>query len=450
MLLQDVRGSEFLGRDEAFWPTSQLNEVFDTGENFKETDYKSANVSTILDVPNGLDVIFDLNSYKSFNKLVSVTCYVQRFISNLMSRRKGEKLRSGATSMEERDGVKQMWLMYDQQSITIERLNQLVVSLGAYKDDNGIIKLKGRLEHSDLPTSAKFPVFIRRDSFLGDLIIHDAHERVKHSGIKDTLCQMRSEYWLSRGRERVRKYLNRCSLCKKFEAKPLQELPAAPLPDYRSQCCDPFTHVGIDYLGPLFAYPTPSGKDLGKVHVVLYTCANSRAVHLDIVPDASSSALVNSLKRFVSRRGRPRFFISDNAKCFLGPELMNFLKTSEISWKYILEVSPWWGGFWERMVQVVKRSLRKILRRTSVTYDGLFTVITEIEGIINNRPLCYMYSDDIEEALTPSHLIFGRRLMSDPEFPEEIHNENENTLKKRLAYLSYLSKIIVSVGDTSI
>ena len=90
------------------------------------------------------------------------------------------------------------------------------------------------------------------------------------------------------------------------------------------------------------------------------------------------------------------------------------------------------------MVQTVKRCLRKVLRQTSVSYDELLTVITEIECIINSRPLCYMYSDDIEEALTPSHLLTGKRLMSHRESPDEIHEENKQTLKKRLRYLSSL------------
>ena len=47
-----------------------------------------------------------------------------------------------------------------------------------------------------------------------------------------------------------------------------------------------------------------------------------------------------------------------------------------------------------------------------MTYEELFTIISEIEGIMNSRPLCYNYSDDIEEVITPSHLMYGRRLMS--------------------------------------
>ena len=61
----------------------------------------------------------------------------------------------------------------------------------------------------------------------------------------------------------------------------------------------------------------------------------------------------------------------------------------------------------------MKRSLRKILFRSTVNYEELVTIVTEIEGIINCRPLTYIYNDNAE-VVTPSHLIYGRRLLSKP------------------------------------
>ena len=88
------------------------------------------------------------------------------------------------------------------------------------------------------------------------------------------------------------------------------------------------------------------------------------------------------------------------------------------------------------MVQTVKRALRKILKKSKVNYDELLTIITEIEGIVNCRPLCYMYSDDVEDVLTPSHLLFGRRLLStDREIGDELVQADEKSMKKRLKYL---------------
>ena len=129
------------------------------------------------------------------------------------------------------------------------------------------------------------------------------------------------------GRARVKEFLHKCTLCRKYGAKLLEKPPAASLPDFRAKCCDPFSYTGLDYIGPIYVYPSPSSKEavLEKVHIVLYTCANSRAIYLDIVTDLSALAFVNSLKRFISRRGIPKLFISDNAKCFISAETKRFV-----------------------------------------------------------------------------------------------------------------------------
>lgn len=97
----------------------------------------------------------------------------------------------------------------------------------------------------------------------------------------------------------------------------------------------------------------------------------------------------------------------------------------------------WWGGFYERLIGSVKRALRKILFRATVTYNELLTILAEIEGIMNSRPLGYHYSDDIEEEITPSHLFSGRRLLT----VYTNQNENENNqvnLSKRMMYMKRL------------
>ena len=73
---------------------------------------------------------------------------------------------------------------------------------------------------------------------------------------------------------------------------------------------------------------------------------------------------------------------------------------------------PWWGGFFKRMIQNAKRSLRKTLRNAKLDYDELHTILVEVEGALNSRPLTYVSSDDVEEPLTPFHLIYGRGILS--------------------------------------
>ena len=130
-------------------------------------------------------------------------------------------------------------------------------------------------------------------------------------------------------------------------------------------------------------------------------------------------------------------FILVNAKCFTRRELKDYLSTLSTSWRYIL-VSPWWGGFWERLVQVVRRSIRKFLTKSKLTYEELLTVICEIESVVNSRPLCCVYNNNIEEVITPSHLLLGRRVLTklDSDFNE--NNMDCNALSRRVTYLETL------------
>ena len=154
---------------------------------------------------------------------------------------------------------------------------------------------------------------------------------------------------------------------------------SAQLPYFRVQRCFPFQNTGLDYLGALLVRQVFDSDDnnMYKVYVVLHTCTVTRAVHLDLVPDLSASSFLRSLKRFIGRRGLPALIISDNATCFKNEEvrLSEELPNMGVKWKFIVEASPWWGGFWERLVKTVKRSLNKVLFRASVSYEELLTIV---------------------------------------------------------------------------
>ena len=130
-------------------------------------------------------------------------------------------------------------------------------------------------------------------------------------------------FLVNQGRRTVQSVISKCFLCKRFgRSKPYERVPSAPLPSFRVKVDFPFANTGVDYLGLLLVKNIfGEESDVFKVHIVLYTCACSRAVHLDLVPDTTCIAFVRSLNRFIGRYGIPKLFISDNATCFLGPEL---------------------------------------------------------------------------------------------------------------------------------
>ena len=97
----------------------------------------------------------------------------------------------------------------------------------------------------------------------------------------------------------------------------------------------------------------------------------------------------------------PATLILDNAKSFKSAskdvskiprstEFSHYLTNNRITWKFIAEKVP---GFWERMVRGVKRTLKKSIGRTTLSFEELRTLIVEVEAVINARPLTYVHDD---------------------------------------------------------
>ena len=127
--------------------------------------------------------------------------------------------------------------------------------------------------------------------------------------------------------------------------------------------------------------------------------------------------------------------ISDNFQTFISEELKIFLLVEQIKWSHILPKSPWWGAFYERLIRIIKEALKKVVGKAKLTYEEMETVLGEIEMVINSRPLTYLY-EDVEEALTPSHLVIGRRLLSNSMKGDHVTVEHSRELlNNRFKYL---------------
>ena len=96
----------------------------------------------------------------------------------------------------------------------------------------------------------------------------------------------------------VRKLLRQCVICQKVIGKPYQAPNPPPLIKARIQEILPFEVTGVDFMGVL--YVRASGREV-KVYVCLFTCAVTRAVHLEIVTDLSTETFLQAFRRFSSR-----------------------------------------------------------------------------------------------------------------------------------------------------
>ena len=102
--------------------------------------------------------------------------------------------------------------------------------------------------------------------------------------------------------------------------------------------------------------------------------------------------------------------MSDNGSPFTANNTQQFVANHNIQWKFSIAEAPWYGGFWERLISQVKRCLKKTLGKTSLDFYELQTVLSQVELILNSRPLGVLFDDVLEQILTPNHLLFGRKL----------------------------------------
>ena len=306
------------------------------------------------------------------------------------------------------------------------------------EDGDGILRSMKRLINANLPYSTRAPIILCRKHRLSELIVLEKHTLVKHNGERQTLAEVRRNYWIPRGKSFVKHVLLPCRKCKEFNSRPYSYPDTPNLPRLRLRDDVPFSGTGVDYFGPLYCREIfTKNSPMYKCWVVLYTCASTRGVVLDLVHSNHSQTFINSFRRFVARRGCPVTVLSDNGKSFIAENTQSFVATKNVEWKFNIESAPWYGGFWERLVQSVKRCIKKTIAKSKLSYEELQTVLLEIELVLNSRPLCSLFDDDQVEVITPNHLLFGRKLDTINENETtEFNSINRDSLTKRSRYLN--------------
>ena len=202
------------------------------------------------------------------------------------------------------------------------------------------------------------------------------------------------------------------------------------LPKERVNVSPAFTEIGLDFTGVIYL-KSDDNKSTRKAYICIFTCCQSRMVHLELTNNMTTEEFLSALRRMINRRGCCRTIFSDNQTTFkkahqlirlsylrshmnneLVEEKVNkFLTDHGIRWKFIAERSPHRGAFYERLIRSLKEPLRKVLGRARLNYSEMYSVLTDIEASLNQRPLTYTGSDAMNpQPITPAHLALGRPL----------------------------------------
>ena len=337
---------------------------------------------------------------------------VTRFANKVMNR----EVPTESLTVQEIEKARVLWDMYVQEKCYGDVIKSIKKGkkcnlMNLIIDDHGLLRCRGRYENAELTQGAGCPKLLPAVEYYTRLIIEDFHSKTMHSGVSQTLARTQMQYWIPQGRLQVKKVISNCKVCRRLEGGPFPMPKMPPCPKERVAQSFPFEYTGLDYLGPFYIkiYSEDSNQPtVKKVWVCLFTCLAVRAIHLELIEDLSTQEFLLGLRRFIARRGMPRQIVSDNAKQFktasvvLNRAWSEVLSSSEVNdyvvkqgihWKIIVDLAPWMGGFYERLVGLTKRALCKTIGMRSLTERQLSTILTEVEAVVNSRPLVYVDSD---------------------------------------------------------
>ncbi|KAH9628768.1 hypothetical protein HF086_005393 [Spodoptera exigua] len=162
-------------------------------------------------------------------------------------------------------------------------------------------------------------------------LVRQEHERLFHAGPQHLLASIRERFWAIGGRNLARSTTKKCLLCARFRGKTIQPI-MGNLPSERTYSMFPFYTCGVDFAGPFtISSRKGRGSQSSKCYLCLFVCLSTKAIHLELVSSLSSDAFILSLKRFISRRGKPSVIYCDNGTNFRGAnnEMSRVLRSNQ-------------------------------------------------------------------------------------------------------------------------
>ena len=298
-----------------------------------------------------------------------------------------------------------------------------IMKLDPFLDEEQLLRVGGRLRRGQMLSREKHPIILPKKEPIVTFIIQHYHEEIAHLGRTSTLGELRSRgYWIINGGSQVRKLVDHCRQCKGLRGKP-ENQKMADLPEERvSNNEPPFTCCGADMFGP---FTIKEGRKEMKRYGIIFTCYSCRGIHIETTTSMNTDSFILALRRFLSRRGPVRSIRSDNGGNFVGVEeemkkaieemdhdrIRTFLLKHAcdwIEWQKNPPESSHMGGVWERQIRTVRNVLSSLLLEHAGRLDdeSFRTLLTEVEAIVNSRPLCVdNLNDENESPLTPNHLL---------------------------------------------
>lgn len=219
-----------------------------------------------------------LKGYSSYSKLLRIVAYCLRFRPN--NKYSGPLIATESNEAETRV-LKILQSVRLRNELKSLKRNDIpnrgkIANLNPFLDDQGLIRVGGRLRKANLTFSQKHAILLPNQHRITDNIIREIHENHHHPGIQTTLYIVRQNFWLFDGQNQVRKIIRACTQCLRYNAI-LIEYKMGDLPQTRIRETTPFMNTGIDYCGPFFIKEKKfRNRGRIKVHVCVVTSGEVR------------------------------------------------------------------------------------------------------------------------------------------------------------------------------
>ncbi|XP_075163374.1 uncharacterized protein LOC142236009 [Haematobia irritans] len=408
------KGPEFLNQPEGSWPNPEI-----IPESTQEESVHHSMTLAKYCPP------FDVQRFSRWERLKRSAAYVVRFLQNCRSsiKEKGELTQSELMKAENllyRQAQKEKYSAEISCLVTQNSISKgsEIFSKSPYLDD-GVLRVNSRIDNANIPDDNKRPIILPKESYITNLIILYFHKKFFHMNHETAVNEIRQKYAIARLRTLYKAAVRNCQACKINRATPqppeMAKLPRARLATFEA----PFTFSGVDFFGPIWVVVN---RHREKRYGCLITCLTIRAVRIEVAHSLTTDSCILAIRNFMSRRGIPREFYSDNGTNFIGAErelrealadvnkdeLVKAFTSSTCKWNFNPPGAPHMGGAWERLVRSVKTVLYNMMPSRSPSDELLRSMLIEVENVINSRPLSYVPLDDVtSEAITPNHFLLG-------------------------------------------
>lgn len=423
------KGPDFLREEERRWP--ETPKISTDAQDEMELR-KCVVMATSVEEAEPTPCMKLWRHFSCWNKLTRAVAWLWRLIE--WRRHSARALRLEYVTVEEMRAARRYITKaiqkesYNEVFTALEKGQQVtrqsaVFRLEPHLDQDGMLRVGGRLSKADISYDAQSPYLLPKDHPVTKLIVRHVHRVCAgHMGREHTIATIREKYWIPRIRPVVDGEIRRCNACRRQNWRPQPQREADLPKDRVAHGGAPFDGTGPDCFGPM---TVAIGRRREKRWGCLFTCLSTRAIHLEVLTRLDGGDLLMAITRFTSRRGiTPGLLRSDNGTNMVRARkdilaaarswnedrsFKNSLASRDIRWEFIPPGAPHMGGVWERQIGTVKKTLGALVGVQILDDGRLQTLFCEVERIVNNRPITSASPDPNDQrVLTPAHALFAR------------------------------------------